>query len=344
MPPEIVYNREQRRYEVNTAASTPPVQPDPETPPAEVPPEDGEPQPEGTEIPPDTGTGETPPEGQLEEEVEEALTNVSKRRQRPFVQRLIENAKAAELRLAQAEARNAILMEQLQRGAGGAAPHQLETQPATPQPGQRPKVPVWEEYGGNVEAFTRAQEDYWGWISEQRAQKVLDAFLQQQATQSAQQEREMLNESLRRKIREGETKYDDFQEALETLDAELGRSDLYPVVQRVAAHSDRGAELLRYLAQHPEVLRELHYRNPRGAEAYLSQLDAQLGGKPPPATRQRPAPPGAPNGNGMPPVRPLNGAAGTGQTTGSRLADIANSRGSMREYIHQWNQERGQRR
>ena len=313
-----------------------PVTPEPPVePPQDAPPDDAAGQPAS----PDAATGDPPA---APDEEEHALSDTQPRATRPFVARTLRENQSLRDQVARQEAQLAYLTEQLQRSA--APPQGRVPAPQPPQPPSALRPPRAEDYGEDTAAFSQALEQYWRGMSREETL----AALRERDEQLMQQQVATLHEQVSRRVVEGRRKYEDFDEAIASLNATLQGSELFGVLKQHVAQSPHGVELLRHLGLHPDVLQEFTYRTPQGAVQYLTTLEAQLGQTPPSSQRPRtPATNGAAPPSLPPPVRPLNGGGGIARPQGSTPADIANGTGNFTEYVRvmrQQEQQRGIRR
>jgi cell division septum initiation protein DivIVA len=325
-------------FDGRQAPTAPAVQPPV---PAEEPQETPQPDAAGqlAESPGESGDTPSPTDPDPEEA---ALADPQPRKDRPFVARTLRENQSLRDQNAQLQAQLAYFTQQLQRSAG--QPREAQTTPPPSQPSAL-RPPRQEDYT-DMAAFSRDVEQYWRAMAAEEARNLLTTAFRERDQQELERQAQAVLARVNSKVREGRTKYDDFDEALAVLDAELNGHELYGVLKQQAAQSPKGADLLRHVGLHADVLQELKYRTPEGAAYYLATLEAQLG-QPPPARHTRtvsttPPPPPAPPLPAA--VRPLNGAGGIAHPLGATPAEIAQRQGAFADYTRAMRQQEQERR
>jgi hypothetical protein len=279
----------------------------------------------------DGGEDGSPPAAPDDEE--EALTGSESKRQRGFTSKMVRENERLREQLARQEALNAYLAEQAQ--ARRAPPQERPAPPPQYEQPSQLRAPRQQDYNferaDEVARWNVDVERYWRGIAREEhlaAQLERDEYLMQQDIQA-------LHQQVNRRVEEGRNKYDDFDEAIDSINARLQGQPVFGVLKQYAAQSPKGSDVLRYVGRHPEVMQELRYRTVEGAEQYLSKLEAQLGKAANGASRQA-----ARTGGALPPaVQPLTGGGGIARPQGSAPQDIANGSGSFLDY---WRAMKGQ--
>jgi hypothetical protein len=271
----------------------------------------------------ETTSGETP----VVSEEETALSEPQPKPNRPFVSRLIRENERLKQEQAAKDAQIAYLTRQLTPSQQTPPQRPVEPTPAPVSPldrgpGQasdRPRPEAFPTHEAWVEALT-------DWKYEQREQHAR----QQHEVQTAQQQWEAREQ-------EGRQKYPDYDEAVQAL-------EIAPQVGGVVAdtfrESDQGADVLYYLANHPDETLRLNRMTPVAAARWLGQLESRLAHPPAKASAQpkptttapaapAPAPPGPPV-----PMQPVGGASSVptaqGVRPGMSLADYERMRAAQR--------------
>lgn len=288
-------------------------------------------QPAAGATPAPTETTPTTSETPAVSEEEGALAQPQKPN-RPFVSRLIRENERLKQEQQQREAQIAYLTQQLSRTpppagstgsspSGGRDPVDPLTATTGSAPGSRPQDRPRPEQFPTHEAWVEALAD---WKYEQRTAQA-EA---QRASRTAQ-------EQWAAREAEGRTKYPDYDEAMATLQI---APHVAGVIADTVRESAQGADILYYVANHPDEQARLNRLSPVAAARYLGQLEQRLSAPPAPQQPQptpapSPAPAPAPAaGSAPPPVRPLAGG-GSGTPVLQDAASIARRQGSLRDYL-----------
>jgi hypothetical protein len=197
------------------------------------------------------------------------------------IAQVLEQKRLADQRAQAAEARIAALEAQLNK----------PVPPVAPLPGSnngngaRPK-PKEDEVGTKYASYADFVEDLADWKAEQRLGKVpnvdqlVDAKLAQREQQREWQRQAAAHQA---RVDTAKTTYADYQERVDASDTALAEAGLAlsPAVSEAILSSDRSADLVYYLATHPDELLQLakdaRQFDASAAPLIRSMLDARLG-------------------------------------------------------------------
>jgi len=137
------------------------------------------------------------------------------------------------------------------------------------KPNPKPKVEDFATY----EEFSEALID---WKADQKIAAAVKANSERESKQADEEERREIIDAYNERVKEAQTKYDDYDEALEAASTKGARVDTFQAVQMAIYELDNGPDVAYYLAKHADERNGLLTSSPMRAVAQLGRIAAAL--------------------------------------------------------------------